>query len=433
MRLVKVIIRYFAALILLAFCTLSLEMLSGLIPQEPIRAHLLESVGQLQEEGLTPGILYTLHPRSLIDNFSENYILTYSYYMNTRSDPVAVLTNPGRSIKEPAKELFVQTEELLREQLPPDTHYSRYWMGFRMYVRPLLALMNYMDIRQSIQLVFYLLLGLVTLVLYRNSGSLLIALSFLMSIALLNPVAITACFQYSTCFFLAFAFMLTVPRIAEKDRQIMTVPLFFFLAGATTQIFDFYTAPLLTFGYPFLMLASSEDYRGRDGIRKCIQTFGTWLLGYVLCWLVKLSLTTALTSVNGFKEGFSRFSMWMLEGSGSQERDLLLPLKAVFYNVINIADLVPTVLLGVLLCLYALAQVRRKRRNEGWISGYGVYILVAALPIVWFLIAAKPSFGHAYFQYRSVGVSVFSGLLFLIRTAEWDFVFCRSAERAREL
>ena len=97
---------------------------------------------------------------------------------------------------------------------------------------PLLALVNYMDARQALLWGFCLMLGAVSLLLYRETRSLLLALSFVFVISQLNPTAITASFQFSTCFFLAFGAMLCVlllptPRAAD--------PLLFFLFGAATQ------------------------------------------------------------------------------------------------------------------------------------------------------------------------------------------------------
>lgn len=151
MRIARTIATYALLALVITCLALLLQFLAGLVPQQAVRTHLKESMPQLISEGVSPGVLYDGHPRSKLDHYSENYILTYSYYMDTRTDPAAVLTNPGRSTLPPSEELFLQTERLLNETLPPDTHYVRYWMGFRMYVRPLLAMMNYMDIRQCIQ------------------------------------------------------------------------------------------------------------------------------------------------------------------------------------------------------------------------------------------------------------------------------------------
>lgn len=372
---------------------------------------------QLISEGVSPGVLYDGHPRSKLDHYSENYILTYSYYMDTRTDPAAVLTNPGRSTLPPSEELFLQTERLLNETLPPDTHYVRYWMGFRMYVRPLLAMMNYMDIRQCIQWGFFLLLGAVSVMLYRQTKSALITLAFFAAISQLNPLVIASCFQYSACFYIAMLGMLSVPSVQGKR---FTTPMLFFTIGMATQIFDFYTAPLITFGLPALMLLLCRQQAARpahDIWRLLGACFLSWFIGYAGAWLIKMLLTTVLTPYNALENGWNRLLYWLspAHGEGGKWRGL----EAVFYCTINIVDLLPLIIEGLLVALYVAALIKNRPHKRAFIDNLP-YPAIALLPYIWFLVAANPTADHFYFQYRSLGMTLFGGLIFMLRTAGWD-------------
>ena len=416
MRFLRSIGKYVALLLAVSLCVLALEYLAGLVPQQRVRENLLASMDQLKSEGLAPGVLYDGHPRSKLDNLSENYILTYSYYMDTRSDPASILTNPGRQIQDPYGELFLQTEELLEQELDPDTNYVRYWLGFRLYVRPLMAVMNYMDARQCIQWGFFLLLGAVTILLYRQTKSPLLALAFPAAISQLNPLVAASCFQYSVCLYIAMLGMLCTPLV--RGRR-FTLPMLFTVIGLLTQVFDFYTAPVLTFGLPMIALLLNRDIVQRPSAARwklLLACLGGWLLGYIGGWLVKMLLTTLFTPYNGLSDGLTRLAYWFRpEG----ESDPLLPLKAVFYCFINIVDLVPLVVEAVLLLTYCVCLLRR-RPGRGAIAGSLIYLAVAALPVLWFLVAARPSYEQFYFQYRSLGVFLLGGLVFLIKSAGWD-------------
>lgn len=425
----------YAATLLLTFL---LQYLAGLVPQEAVRANLLASMDQLQSEGLAPGVLYDGHPRSKLDNLSENYILTYSYYMDTRADPASILTNPGRQIQDPYEELFLQTESLLAARLPGDTHYVRYFLGFRMYVRPMLAVMNYMDARQCILWLVTVLFAAATLAVYRAGRSAPAALAFAFAFAQLNPIVVASSFQYSAVFVLAFAGMLLVPgRLGARCRY-GPAPLFFVL-GMATQIFDFYTAPLLTFGFPALLLLLDNDARAlarRRPFPLLGAVLAAWLAGYVGAWLGKLALTALFTPYNALDDGLSRLAFWLNPAkAGAAEPHLAL--KAVFYNLINIVDAVPLALEAALLVAWAVCIARdarkgasgaletpvRKEKNAALRARFSrnlPYLAVAALPFVWFAAAARPSYEQFYFQYRSLGMFLFGGLLFLIRTARWD-------------
>ena len=417
MKVLRSCMKYLALLVAVSLLALFLEYLAGLVPQDKVRENLLASMDQLKSEGLAPGVLYDGHPRSKLDNLSENYILTYSYYMDTRTDGASVLTNPGRQIQDPYTELFDQTDALLKTELPPDTNYVRYWLGFRMYVRPMLAIMNYMDARQCIQWGFFLLLGAVTILLYRQTKSFLLTLAFPAAVSQLNPLVVASCFQYSACFYVAFLGMLLTPVVRGKR---FTLPMLFLTLGMATQIFDFYTAPLLTFGLPMLMLLLNTDIAVQSaGARwklagACLLG---WFLGYVGAWMMKLLLTTLFTPINGFADGLTRLAFWLRPGESGVEP--LLAVKAVFYNFINIVDLVPLVIEGLLLILY-LVRICIKKPGKAIFSGNLIFLAVALLPVLWFMAAAKPSYEQFYFQYRILGVFLFGGLIFLLRTAGWD-------------
>lgn len=420
MKAVRTVGKYLALTLAVALVACAAQYLAGLVPQQRVRAHLIESMPQLIDEGIAPGVLYNGHPRSKMDNLSENYILTYSYYMDTRREPDAVLTNPGRQIQDPYEELFLQTEELLDKELPPDTNYTRYWMGFRMYVRPMLAIMNYMDARQCIQWGFFLLLGAVTIALYRRTKSALIALAFPAAISQLNPLVVASCFQYSACFYIAFIGMLLVPAVRGKR---FTQGMLFFVLGMATQIFDFYTAPLLACGLPLLMLLLLPETEAKDNgarWRLLLICVGTWLIGYVGAWFVKMLLTTLFTPQNALSEGLGRLLFWMQPAAETGETGLAM--KAIFWCTINIVDLVPLVLEIALLLLWLVAVLVKRPGRRVWLRSLP-FLAAALLPYLWFAAAAKPAYEQFYFQYRSLGVFLFGGLIFLLRTAGWDRLF----------
>ena len=65
----------------------------GLLPQEPIKASIEESLPQLELEYSKQ---YVLHDKSRngIGNFTDCLILNLSYYSDTKTDPMAMLSNP---------------------------------------------------------------------------------------------------------------------------------------------------------------------------------------------------------------------------------------------------------------------------------------------------------------------------------------------------
>lgn len=49
-------------------------------------------------------------------------------------------------------------DEVVNQGAENETNYVRYWMGFRMFVRPLLLIGSYYDIRKIVAITFFVLL-----------------------------------------------------------------------------------------------------------------------------------------------------------------------------------------------------------------------------------------------------------------------------------
>lgn len=411
--------RYFIVLVMILAVACALLFVTGRIPQSALKQHMLETMDQLVIEGVNPGVLYAGHPRSSLDNYSESRILLQSYFMDTSLSPAAILTNPGWEPADFQKDtLFSEMRAAVASDASPNLTYTRYWMGFRAIVRPLMLLMNYMDMRQLIQWTFLLLFGAVTLLLYRRTGSFWIALGFVFAISQLNPIVISGCFQYSTCFLIAMIGMLF--SLTSQFRR-YSAQMMFFVLGAATQYFDFYTAPILTFGLPMLALLLRTQYNpagdfrlGRTS-RLAFTAFAAWMAAYLAMWLSKLALTAVFTNENAFVEAFERVRSWVFEPSAGGSIASMIPL-ALFYCAINLVDLVPLILEGSLLVGYGIRVLRIRPQRRVWREQL-IYILVALLPLLWIAAAAKPAYDHMYFQYRGLGVTLFAGILFLLGTA----------------
>lgn len=378
---------------------------------------------QLEKEGMSPGILYDGHPRSMLDNFSESRILLYSYYMDTGKDPKAILDNPGWIASEEAysdETMLHDFYTAVKNKAAPNTSYEHYCMGFRAIVRSLLAVMPYMDMRQCILWAFCLLLGAVLLRIYQSSQNFFLSLGFMFTVSQMNPTVISGCFQYATCFIIAFAGMLAC--FSRKKRRISTGMLFFLL-GAVTQYLDYYTVPILTFGLPmlaFLIRSQSENDRtpllGGDGMRQILKLFVCWFSAYVLTWLTKLVLASLFTEANALLSAFERIQLWLIQPSSDGSILRTIPL-ALFYCAINVVDVVPLIAEAVFFIAY-IVRIVRIRATKRVLFENAPYLLTAFLPLLWIVVSAKPSYEHMWFQYRGLCVTMYGLITFMVMTAK---------------
>ncbi len=391
-----------------------LLLLAGLLPQKAIDASIQESVEQLKIEYDSPYILYNVS-RSRIDTFTDCLMLNLSMHMDTRTDPMSILSNPIWWTDElnPPDELIHALGES-----QANGNYINYCMGYRAWLRPMLVFMNYMEIRETMALALWVLFALVLINTYRVTQDRFFTMILALSIVALNPMAISGSLTYMTCFFITFAGMLLVPKIIASKRQWVSVELMFVILGATTQFFDFYTYPLITFAFPmiFLVWIKQSDIgtlSSRTTASLLGRCFLSWLLAYAGIWGAKM-LAAGLLTDGAPAEYISRVihSVLATKGVGLASR-IVIFMKAVYYCALNI--LTPTTI-AALIAVVSIWIIRfwiQPRKSECWSESW-IFLAIAMLGILWIAVARR-TFEHHFFQYRTLGVTLFGGLAFLAR------------------
>lgn len=381
--------------ITLFICSLLL-FASELLPQESIDRHVSASVERLEFEG---PYAYILDGRrsAMLDNYTDAIILTVCRSSHI-GEPLSFLTNPMFDGDDPIGSLAAYC----REGAEPDGHYVRYWLGFRIFLRPLLEFFTFRGIRFVMLGVLFVLTLLAVISVYKNV-SLPAALAFGLSILLIRPYVVSRCMQFACCPLIAVSAMLFVPW-AERDRR-QCLP-FFLVLGMLTMFFDFYTVPALTFGMPMIyyltILAKKGEKLTAGTVLRC---FGMWLLGYVLMWMAKLALTTLFTPYNGFSNSFSEFRLWTNRKSNAEpgQYTALKALAAVFRIICP--DTLCKVIMGVLalVCAALMLWAFKTGRNDRLLRALPI-LYVGLLPLIWFAASARPIIVHTFFQYRSIAV-----------------------------
>lgn len=392
---------YLIAFGVTVFLAFALLILAAYLPQEPIDDHVRESAEILKREGNYIAIAdYT--DGATLDNFSDAMILMESKGMSRNSLSYTLL-NPVYSYESTEGKVGDLYNYAHDAEPVPSWFYSRYWMGFRTVVRPLLVIMNYMQIRQYLSYIFFLLLAVLIASISRKIN-LRTGLAFAVSIILVKPNVICSSMQFSCCFLIAFLAMLLIPWLHRHEAY---EKLFFMEVGMMTMYFDFYTTPILTFGLPMIYLYLLRAKEGHvTPAKQILGNGGVWLLGYGLMWIAKMVLTSILTSDNTIQSAFG--SLFYNTGIKGAEKVNLVDLYLSVYNKIKetvftdgIADVF--VLIGIVL----LAAILAYRLYKGTLhlrdfAKYKTILLIAAFPIIWFVIAARPLINHYYFQYRSI-------------------------------
>lgn len=405
------IIRHITAFLLSVLLAVGFLLLGACIPQAPIDSNVRSSAEAMIREDVYPQMADHSFA-STLDYITDALILAESQ-VTTISAPETIFTNP----------LFDYGEESAAQNLllynldqnpQPTRFYVQYWMGFRSVIRLLLSFLDYYQILRYTALLFFVLMAAVICSVASHAGT-KAAFFFALSLILVRPHVIAVSLQFSCCFFIAFLAMLAVPGLKNRENL---YSLFFLEFGILTQYFDFYTTPVLTFVLPMTYLWLLKN---RDGNPLRLKQIGasilSWCAGYGLMWLAKLVLTSLFTEVDALGQGFASFSGRIGIEKVSGMEDYYSPIasvRSVFVSLYSDREgkliLLAACAAAFVLLVYRFLREKHRIRELGQ---HWQLLLLAALPVVWFIAAAQPTANHHWFQYRGIAGSFWAGFLYL--------------------
>lgn len=296
------------------------------------------------------------------------------------------------------------------------TEYVRYWHGYAVLLRPLLAALGISGVRYfNMMLLMGLLLGC-----YARMRSLLgtrtavtFAAGLLMGFFLIAPF----CQQYMTvtgltmlgCYGLLRGWRLVRGRLPEC----------FLALGSLVCFVDLLTFPVLALGYPLLCCQLLRLREGVSGRRLWAETIGlsaAWMVGYALTWVGKGLVGTLLTGQNVLGDIFGQ-AMWRMTGVPEDGKWYpMTPAGAVQVNMETFFMGSNVLLLALLLAWLGVRALRMRTGAKGWLRALPVGA-VALYPFVWYLAVQNHSNIHYWMTYKLLSVTAFSLCAYLLAVA----------------
>lgn len=402
---------YILTFCLAIFLCVVMLVLAAYLPQNQIDINVAYSADIMYEEGVYPATLDRTFAGQL-DNWTDALILMESKAMNSQ-DLQTVLSNPlfDYGGAHPVENLY----EYVHDESPISAGgYVRYWMGFRAVMRLLLCFFNYYQIKRYVAFALFALYALL-ICLVGEKINYKAAVAFALSIILIRPYVVCNSLQFSCCFLIAFVAMLFVPWVQKRPKY---ERLFFMVIGIITMYFDFYTTPIITFGLPAIFLYMLRNVNG-DSMKskEIIADASTWLAGYICSWIAKLLLTTLLTPYDAISNGINSVSRWL----GTDEIGIAGLVRTIIAAFKNIAmaifgdkeGLLTIAIFAVILLAATIFIILRGRLVIIGIGKHAALLLIVLFPVIWFVVASRPTAGHFWFQYRSVCVCYWGILAYL--------------------
>jgi len=397
----------YAVKILLALCigiivgTLLL-LAVYLLPTQEMKANARRSTAIYDYEGVYPQLM-TGYKMSQLDNCTDATMVLNAIYPgsgNVIDDAMKVYRveyrdrTPVGSLTDYANDVKKETDTVI---------YSRYWHGYLVFLKPILLLFDISDIRVINMCLFLGLLIYIVLQMQKKERGKFIP-AFLITVLLMNPLAIPLSFQFST---VSYIMLISVICVINKEKwEKEQIVFFFLLIGIATAYFDFLTFPLVGLYFPMIFMLMKEPSWKR-ALKIVIAGSIMWIVGYAGMWAGKWLIGSVLTGSNFFADVFGRAAEYeSMEYGEGKVNSLQVILK-------NIGVLIkwPFVIggFGVIVWLGRdiLQKVKNCKLEYGWLLPFG---LIMAAPFCWYIAAGTHSYIHYWFTYRELCVSIFAFL-----------------------
>ncbi len=405
------------ALPALMFSLLYLSGLGGEYVQQRVIRNAKRSLRQFSEEGIYPRLLDADDPSAQLDNFTDMLIVQESMFMDTCKDPASVITNPYYSEQHDPNEENQQLRFLSTaiENGVANSSYNRYYVGMRMFIRPLLALLPYQQIRGILATFFFAMMAATLIVMYRECG-VWAAAALMIGLLIMNLPILTSCIQFIFIFYVLFAALIAMPYVRRRARNGSWIAQYFFVIGAMTQFFDYYTIPVVTLTVPTLFLLLMNNRR-QSSLQIAIRALLGWISGYGLMWIIKLVIASWVMGANQFSVAMHQFTTWTGITNIESLSGFTVPnvLYLVLRTTLSFKNLP---IIAVSIAIYGVALVRARRRRLPVQRPDWMIFAVALLPFMWLIAAHRATGNHYFYQYRLllgsiVGIFAFFASMFI--------------------
>jgi len=293
MKLIRnsVIIKMILLVLIMVLVGYIFKAATYILPSAPMKQNMQKCVDIFINEGKYP-LLNEGYKSTRLDNYTDAIMILTALYDSEEKNVFEKTAGNYRISyvgKNPVEclTLYLEGDDAGMEE----TEYARYWHGYLLFLKPILWLFDYSDIRVFNLIVQSLLLFYLLSLLYRDERLREYVIPLITSILVLNPHTISYSMQYSWVYYII---LISSILVVKKKDYFLAIPsnllLFFTLIGGLTSFFDLLTWPLATCGVPlvFVLITRKDEWiKKLICIVKCTVSWGIGYLGmWCGCWVI---------------------------------------------------------------------------------------------------------------------------------------------------
>jgi hypothetical protein len=394
--------RFFIAYIGLLIIFITLIFVASSIPKFFNETQLQKTYVVIEKEGQYPS--FGIEGRKIgLDNFTDSIIVNTSLSIDSK-DPLKSSFIALRAV-DPQDKLnqIAALKSVVNHNVKEQVGYERYWHGYLFYIRPLLMLFSYSQIRFFLALILYLTFLLLLYNLYKRTG-LFVMLCFVIGFIFIDYFYLYKSIQFSGVFIIANLGALYRLTWMKKSEDIS---LLFFIIGGVTSYIDLLTAPLTTLG----MLLLIETQLHKTSLKNILVYSSAWAIGYLSLWSSKWILVQLLYTPGAIQTSIDQIVNRTVT-KADPNFNHIETIKRNIFQLIGYDRKSKIAVLGFILIVGSIFLKYHKITLER-VKESVPLILISLMPYLWYLVAANHSYLHVWFTYRTQFMAVVGGLLFM--------------------
>ncbi len=412
----KQLLKFFYTYVVLLLVLLGLLVLSCMIPSRYLRDNIGISIRVFETEGI-----YTkIGPQwrtNVTDNFGDLLMLNTAYSVSSDFPMISALTNIRH---EESDNYLLQIENLKQvcnDGLTSKVEYSRYWHGYLVYLRPLLVVFSYAEIRVLLTALLFFSLGVFLYNSWYKTSRTFFS-SVVLGLLAVDVLFVGWSIHISGIFILSFVVATYMLRTFKQGENLYSI---FFVSGILTVFIDLLSAPIFVLGLLLLISAELQNYSARKLLLNAL----SWFIGWSGFWLTKW-LLVELVIPGSISTAFHN----VLLRTGSLDSVGLAHQEVIKYNLFYLLGNNPPVLLTLVVVVFLVVVKFHNFRRDN-LPKIVVLSLLGLLPYVWYLFAANHAYIHFWFTYRDQFITVACFFLILANVVDLQSLISQFVYRVK--
>lgn len=421
---VKGILRYVTV-----FFVVLLVLLLGLvavacIPKSAIEKNVQESAEYFVREDIFHEAIEGVKG-STLDRYADTILVAIAYQYDEENPLDSVMWSSYYH-----DDMKNENDNLMKavtEGLKPNQQYLRYWHGSNTILRPLLTVFSIKEIYVVMAVLLGVLIALLIGILIKKKA-LSLAVCFGISLVMTSVWFVPFSLEYVWNFVTMLLIAIVGVFFGYRDKW-THMGVLFMIGGMVTNYMDFLSTETITFTVPLLLLLWIRDSEKNDWTLKQSVMFSgkvaaLWGIGYIGMWVSKWIISSIVLGENvmpyvtehiGERLGgdIGLGPLEYISGAVGRNLSCVFPFE---YGVIGAFS-------GIALIVFAfyVGYVHYGKKEDKKLAW--VYLIVALIPYVRYVILHNHAYLHYFFTYRAQVATILAILLILelLTDRRWFF------------